>query len=88
MASFAQALLFLIFIAAGFSGVQAVLFGVSAIHQILTAVYFLMATVALAGMGIISAAKRPPEPREAPDPARLSFLERLVPDRDPPQRVA
>lgn len=61
MGAFVQTVLWLTAAVAALLGVQGMVFGSSAVHQILTAVYFLIFTVAIAGIGMISAARRPPE---------------------------
>lgn len=58
MGAVAQVVLFLVGAIALFSGAMATVLGKSAVHEILAAIYFLIFTVAVMGMGIISVAKR------------------------------
>jgi hypothetical protein len=58
MIEFVRVVLIIVAIFALGNGCFSILFGTSAIHQILTGVYFLMFTLAAAGAGLILAVER------------------------------
>lgn len=70
----AYILLYAAAIIGGASGLMAMLVGTSAVHQILTAIYFLIMTVAVAALGVLAmlnkAAESRPHVASTPAPPR------------------